>query len=282
MLTASKPAAPGFSGSAEGVLAQEGLRTLVLDVLNNSLLVLFSTSLSSRQPCAKLNWKFIPKNGRFSKSNNHLLQISLELSCFRLDFVNLAMTQPPSSGALLHGDCATSGDFLTLNSPSGYEPPITCGTLTGQHSEYQKGLWAIVCCPSLPSLWVPCCPLHRYTAIEVWHCCGFYWSKSVDKLTRCMNLEKGKSRRNWSKCVKFLTECLIWCRKIIITLLQLDNAKLFAQSLELSSHESLAVKTQVVRTGQKSIGAWRKDDWAWLCTGWWWRTTPWVVGIPPG
>ncbi|TRY72700.1 hypothetical protein TCAL_16183 [Tigriopus californicus] len=50
-----------------------------------------------------------------------------------LDFVNLVMAQPPSAGAMLHGDCATSGDFLTVASPTGKSPPVTCGTLTGQH-----------------------------------------------------------------------------------------------------------------------------------------------------
>eukprot|EP00094_Tigriopus_californicus_P013726 TCALIF_13282-PA protein Name:"Protein of unknown function" AED:0.22 eAED:0.30 QI:0/0.88/0.7/1/0.77/0.9/10/0/349 len=57
----------------------------------------------------------------------------------RLDFVNLVMAQPPTIGPMVEGDCATSGDFLAVNSPTGKSPPVTCGTLTGQHMFLETG-----------------------------------------------------------------------------------------------------------------------------------------------
>ncbi|TRY72223.1 hypothetical protein TCAL_16135, partial [Tigriopus californicus] len=62
----------------------------------------------------------------FSRIAENLCQI-------RLDFENFESAQPPSAPTLLHGDCATSGDFLTITSPTQSSPPVTCGTLTGQH-----------------------------------------------------------------------------------------------------------------------------------------------------
>ena len=64
---------------------------------------------------------------------------------FRLDFDNLVNAQPPTTGA-----CSESGDFLTLTSPAGGTLPVTCGTLTGQHSRLfikkaKSGLLSLCC-----------------------------------------------------------------------------------------------------------------------------------------
>eukprot|EP00094_Tigriopus_californicus_P013440 TCALIF_13000-PA protein Name:"Protein of unknown function" AED:0.29 eAED:0.29 QI:18/0.9/0.81/1/0.4/0.45/11/50/341 len=68
----------------------------------------------------------------FSRIAENLCQI-------RLDFENFESAQPPSAPTLLHGDCATSGDFLTITSPTQSSPPVTCGTLTGQHMYFETG-----------------------------------------------------------------------------------------------------------------------------------------------
>eukprot|EP00095_Tigriopus_kingsejongensis_P007869 maker-scaffold127_size327531-snap-gene-0.8 protein:Tk07869 transcript:maker-scaffold127_size327531-snap-gene-0.8-mRNA-1 annotation:"PREDICTED: uncharacterized protein LOC100161421" len=57
----------------------------------------------------------------------------------RLDFDNFVVAQPPSIGMGLHGDCVTSGDVFTVTSPTGKSPPVTCGTLTGQHMFIETG-----------------------------------------------------------------------------------------------------------------------------------------------
>jgi len=54
-----------------------------------------------------------------------------DLCQIRLDFDNLVLAQPSSSG-----DCAPTGDSAVAVSPTGQSPPANiCGTLTGQHSE---------------------------------------------------------------------------------------------------------------------------------------------------
>ena len=75
----------------------------------------------------------------FSK---HALQINCtfmnaDICRIRLDFVNTVMAGPPTTDAgtvTEVGRCATSGDYVTVTSPTSQRIPLLCGTLTGQHS----------------------------------------------------------------------------------------------------------------------------------------------------
>ena len=71
---------------------------------------------------------------------------------YRLDFDNLVTASPPTTGENLGklakdllikniylivfaGSCAAGSDSVTVVSPSGWNPPVVCGQLSGQHSE---------------------------------------------------------------------------------------------------------------------------------------------------
>ena len=53
------------------------------------------------------------------------------------------MAGPPTTDAgtvTEVGRCATSGDYVTVTSPTSQKIPLLCGTLTGQHSTYVMNL----------------------------------------------------------------------------------------------------------------------------------------------
>ena len=54
----------------------------------------------------------------------------------RLDFETLTTAQPPTQGSNTVGKCGDSNtDTITVTSPTGANPPVVCGTLSGQHSK---------------------------------------------------------------------------------------------------------------------------------------------------
>ena len=57
----------------------------------------------------------------------------------RLDFLEFEIALPPSGSTVnpdIDGDCTESGDTFTVMSPTGVNPPLVCGILSGQHSMY--------------------------------------------------------------------------------------------------------------------------------------------------
>ncbi|XP_059087179.1 uncharacterized protein LOC131883678 isoform X2 [Tigriopus californicus] len=61
-------------------------------------------------------------------------RIANDLCQIRLDFDVFVSASPPVTG-----DCATSMDTLIIRSPTGRNPPVTCGTLSGQHMYFETG-----------------------------------------------------------------------------------------------------------------------------------------------
>jgi len=56
--------------------------------------------------------------------------MSTDICQIRLDFINFDITEDETSGTATFGSCT---DTFTMVGPSGRNPPILCGTLTGQH-----------------------------------------------------------------------------------------------------------------------------------------------------
>ena len=59
--------------------------------------------------------------------NNNICQL-------RLDFDALDLTEVAALGAPTCGECT---DKLTITGPTGRNPPVVCGTLSGSHSKYR-------------------------------------------------------------------------------------------------------------------------------------------------
>lgn len=69
-------------------------------------------------------------------------RIESNICRIRLDFVNTVMAGPPTTAATTVvgvGLCSTSGDYVTVASPTKNAIPQLCGTLTGQHMYLSTG-----------------------------------------------------------------------------------------------------------------------------------------------
>ena len=82
-------------------------------------------SIAVRFSCKTKNYLLTALKSQTTKLQ-FLLYFSLQL---RLDFAKFVVLSPPTTGL-----CTTTGDFITVTSPTGRSPPVLCGTLTGTHS----------------------------------------------------------------------------------------------------------------------------------------------------